>query len=163
MKEDELTALVTRMRDKNLSLAFAESSTAGTLSAELAKAKGVSDVLIGSMVTYAAEAKQKVLGVKKETLELYTAESQQVTNEMVMGLHKLLKADISVAVTGLCGNGGSETPDKPIGSTFVSVYHREKVEEYREVFEGDFTAIREQTVDFVFQRLGQLLERHFQN
>ena len=163
MKEEELTALITRMRDKDLKLAFAESSTAGLLAAELANAKGVSDVLIGSMVTYAGEAKQKVLGVKKETLELYTAESQQVTNEMVMGLHKLLKADISVAVTGLCGNGGSESPDKPVGSTFVSVYHRDKVEEYREVFEGDFSEIREQTVAFVFQRLDQLLERYYQN
>jgi nicotinamide-nucleotide amidase len=163
MKEEELTQLVTKIRDKGLKLAFAESSTAGLLASKLASAKGVSDVLLGSMVTYAIEAKQKVLGVKKETLDLYTAESQQVTNEMVMGLHKLLKADICVAVTGLCGAGGSETPEKPIGSTFVSVYSAGKVEEYREVFEGDFASIRQQTADYVFQRLDQILERHFKN
>jgi PncC family amidohydrolase len=163
MTEDKLTALVTKMRDKGLKVAFAESSTAGMVISEFANGKGTSDVLLGSIVTYSVEAKQKVLKVKKETLSLYTPESQQVTNEMVMGLQKLLQADISVAITGLCGQGGSESPEKPIGSTFVSVFFQDRVEEYREVFEGDFTKIREQTVEYVFEKLDYIVDEFFRN
>src|SRR3712207_5097776 len=99
MTDTELSRLSLKLKDKNLSIAFAESITGGMLSSEFVKATGTSDVLLGSIVTYAEAVKQKLLGVKKQTLKLYTAESQQVTNEMVMGLYKLLKADMSVAVT----------------------------------------------------------------
>lgn len=163
MTQNQLTALVTKMRDKGLKVAFAESSTAGMVVSEFSSGLGTSDVLLGSMVTYSVEAKQKVLKVKKETLDLYTPESQQVTNEMVMGLQKLLQADISVAITGLGGQGGSESAEKPIGSTFVSAFFLGRVEEYREVFKGDFPKIRQQTVDFVFGKLEYIVDEYFKN
>jgi nicotinamide-nucleotide amidase len=163
MTENQLTALVTKMKDKGLKVAFAESSTAGMVVSQFSNAAGTSDVLLGSIVSYSVEAKQKVLKVKKETITLYTPESQQVTNEMVMGLQKLLEADISVAITGLCGQGGSESAEKPIGSTFVSAFFQGRVEEYREVFKGDFDKIRQQTVDFVFSKLDYIVEAYFKN
>ena len=59
-------------------------------------------MLLGSVVTYHALAKQKLLGVRAQTIELYSAESQQTTNEMALGLHQRLpQADVGVAVTGL--------------------------------------------------------------
>ncbi|ALI99651.1 CinA family protein [Rufibacter tibetensis] len=163
MKPEELTKLILKFKDKNLTLAFAESCTSGSLAAAVSEATGTTDVFLGSMVTYSATAKNKVLGVKNETLKLYTAESQQTTNEMVLGLHKLLKADVCVAVTGLFGQGGSETAEKPIGTTFVSILFKEKVEEYREVFKGDAKKMREQTEDFIFNKLEATIERHFQH
>ena len=137
MTQNDLTRLTFKLKDKKLTIAFAESITGGMLVSEFVKAKGTTDVLLGSIVTYAEEVKQKVLGVKKQTLKLYTAESQQVTNEMVMGLHKFLKADVCVAVTGLGGSGASETKEKPVGTVFFSILCRKKVEEYREEFEGN--------------------------
>jgi nicotinamide-nucleotide amidase len=163
MTQNQITQLVTKMRDKGLKVAFAESSTAGLVVAEFANGQGTSDVLLGSIVTYSVEAKQKVLNVKKETIALYTPESQQVTNEMVMGLQKLLQADISIAITGLCGQGGSESAEKPVGSTFVSAYFQDRVEEYREVFKGDFQKIRQQTVTYVFDKLNYIVDEYFKN
>ncbi|KAA6437468.1 CinA family protein [Rufibacter glacialis] len=163
MKPDELTQLILKLKDKGLSLALAESCTAGSLAAALSEATGTTDVFLGSMVTYSEIAKTKVLGVKSETLKLFTAESQQVTNEMVQGLYKLLKADVCIAVTGLFGQGASETAEKPIGTTFVSILFKEKVEEYREVFKGNAQKMREQTEDFIFRKLNDTLERHFQH
>ena len=161
MNQSELTRLTLKLKDKNLKIAFAESITGGMLVSEFIKAKGTSDILLGSIVTYAEEVKQKVLGVKKQTLKLYTAESQQVTNEMVMGLHKLLKADVCVAVTGLGGAGASESSEKPIGTVFLSILFLQKVEEFREVFEGDSTAIRKKAADFIFQKIENTLDRHY--
>jgi len=146
-----------------MTIAFAESITGGMLISEFVKAKGTSDVLLGSIVTYAEEVKQKVLGVKKQTLKLYTAESQQVTNEMVMGLHKLLKADFCVAVTGLGGTGASENKEKPVGTVFCSILCRNKVEEFREQFEGNSTGIRKQAAEYIFQKIESTLDRHFEH
>ncbi|MCC9138579.1 CinA family protein [Pontibacter silvestris] len=161
MKEKDLTEMVLQLKDNGLTVAFAESCTAGMLASEFVKATGSSDVLKGSMVVYQPEVKQKLLNVKKETLELYTAESQQVTNEMVMGLKKLLDADVCIAITGLTGEGGSETPEKPVGTTFVSFLYDGKAEEFREVFKGDTESIREQITNYVFEKLKGLLDQHY--
>lgn len=105
MKENELTELTMALKDNGLTVAFAESCTGGLLASEFIKAKGSSDVLQGSIVVYQPEAKMNLLDVKKKTMDLYTAESQQVTNEMVMGLKKKLDASIYVATTGLADAG----------------------------------------------------------
>lgn len=161
MNQAELTELVMGLKDKGLTVAFAESCTAGMLASEFVRAKGSSDVLKGSLVVYQPEVKQKLLGVKKQTLDLYTAESQQVTNEMVMGLKKMLGADISIATTGLAGPGGSETEEKPVGTMFVSILYNGKAEEFRELFEGNTESIRKQLVDYIFQKLISILEQHY--
>lgn len=161
MNQTELTQLMINLKDKGLTVAFAESCTAGMLASEFVKAKGSSEVLKGSLVVYQPEVKQKLLGVKKDTLELYTPESQQVTNEMVMGLKKLLNADISIATTGLAGNGGSETSEKPVGTMFISFLYDGKAEEFREVFKGNAESIRKQLVDYIFTKLQGILDEHY--
>ncbi|RAU82341.1 CinA family protein [Pontibacter arcticus] len=162
MSQSELTELMMLLKDKGLTVAFAESCTAGMLASEFVRAKGSSDVLKGSMVVYQPEVKSKLLGVKKDTLDLYTAESQQVTNEMVMGLHKLLGADINVATTGLAGPGGSETSEKPVGTMFVSFLYDGKAEEFREVFKGNTESIRKQLTDYIFLKLKGIVEEHYE-
>ncbi|WP_347158127.1 CinA family protein [Pontibacter chitinilyticus] len=161
MNQSELNQLVIDLRDKGLTLAFAESCTAGMLASEFVKAKGSNDVLLGSIVVYQPEAKKKLLGVKQETLDLYTAESQQVTNEMVMGLKKSLNAKINVATTGLAGEGGSETPEKPVGTMFVSILYDGKAEEFREVFTGNSESLRKQVTEYVYQKLRGVLDQHY--
>ncbi len=161
MNQTELTKLTMDLKDKGLTVAFAESCTAGLLSSEFVKAKGSSQVLLGSLVVYQPEVKQKLLGVRKETLELYTPESQQVTNEMVMGLKKQLDASICIATTGLAGEGGSETAEKPVGTMFVSFLYDGKAEEFREVFEGSSESIRKELVNYIFQKLRGVLDEHY--
>jgi nicotinamide-nucleotide amidase len=161
MNQNDLTKLMMDLKDNGLTVAFAESCTAGLLASEFVKAKGSSDVLLGSMVVYQPEVKKKLLGVSEDTLKLYTAESQQVTNEMVMGLKKQMKADINIAITGLMGEGGSETSEKPVGSTFVSILYDGKAEEFREVFKGNSETIRQKQAEYVFEKLRGILDEHY--
>lgn len=161
MKVSDISRIVQKLQSQKLTVAFAESCTAGLLASEFVKGKGTGSVLLGSIVTYNESVKQTLLGVKKQTLSLYTAESQQVTNEMVMGLQKLLKADISIAVTGLADSGASETEDKPVGTVFFAIYYKGKVEEFREEFEGSTDQVRKQSTDFIFQKLEDIHEKHF--
>jgi nicotinamide-nucleotide amidase len=143
-----------------LTLALAESCTCGLVAAQLAPTEGISDVLLGSVVTYHALAKEKLLGVNPETIELYSAESQQTTNEMAMGLHRHLpEADVCVAVTGLCGPGPSATPDKPVGTVFVTILLDNHAHEYRVLFKGDADSMRQQAAEFIYKQLAELLTR----
>ncbi|GAA4373734.1 CinA family protein [Hymenobacter koreensis] len=159
MKSVNVDALVKKFIQHKLTLALAESCTCGWVAAQLAPAQGVSNVLLGSVVTYHAEAKQRLLGIKKKTLEEYSAESQQVSNEMVEGLHKHLPADVCVSITGLFGPGASETPDKPSGSIFVTVMIEGRAHEYREVLTGPTDKFRDRAADFIYAKLDELLDR----
>lgn len=161
MKPNDLNKLAQKFLQYKLTLAFAESCTAGLLASEFVKAFGSSEVLLGSVVTYHPVAKERLLGVKKETLALYTAESQQVTNEMVMGLHKHLPtADICVAVTGLCAGGASESEEKPVGTMYFTVLHQKRAYELRQEFEGDCDKVRQLAVDYIFNYLDNLLDEY---
>jgi len=156
----DCTPLVKLFLQYKLTLALAESCTCGLVAAQLAPAEGVSDVLLGSVVTYHALAKQQLLGVSPETIELYSAESQQTTNEMVMGLHRHLpQADVCVAVTGLCGPGPSATPDKPVGTVFVTIFIDKHMHEFRTHFKGDASSMRQQAAEFIYRHLTDLLTR----
>ena len=161
MNTSDITRIVRKIQTSKLTIAFAESATAGMLASEIVKAKGTGTVFLGSIVTYNENVKQILLGVKKKTLDLYTAESQQVTNEMVMGLHKLLKADICIAVTGLAETGGSETESKPVGTVFFSMFYKDRIEEYREVFEGTSDNVRKKATEFIFNKMEEIYDRHF--
>lgn len=161
MKPSELNALLKKFLQYKLTVAFAESCTAGLLASEFIKGEASSEVLLGSVVTYHPVAKQRLLGVKKETLAMYTAESQQVTNEMVMGLHKHLPtADVCVAVTGLCGAGASESDEKPVGTMYFTILHENRAKELRQEFEGDCDKVRQLAVDFIFEHLSELLDNY---
>jgi PncC family amidohydrolase len=161
MKPADLTSLVQKFLQYKLTVAFAESCTAGLLASEFVKATGSSEVLLGSVVTYHPEAKHRLLGVKKDTLALYTAESQQVTNEMVMGLRKQLPtADVCVAVTGLCAGGASESDSKPVGTMYFTILHEKRAHELREEFEGSCDKVRQLAVDFIFRQLHDLLDSY---
>ncbi|MBF9222006.1 CinA family protein [Hymenobacter ruricola] len=160
MKKPNVEALVQEFLKHKLTLALAESCTCGLAAAQLAPATGVSEVLLGSVVTYHTDAKQKLLGVKKETLATYSAESQQTTNEMALGLQKHLPgADVYVAVTGLCGPGASATPDKPVGTTFVTILLDGHAHEYRAELTGTSDELRQQAAALIYAKLLELLER----
>lgn len=108
------------LRDNQATVGFAESCTGGLLSNSFAKVSGVSDVFMGSLVTYANYVKVDVLGVKDETLEKFGAVSAECAKEMSEQALILLKVSYAVAITGIAGPNGGST-EKPVGTVFISV------------------------------------------
>lgn len=104
-------------RARGLTLATAESSTGGMVAARLTDVAGSSDVFLGSVVAYADEVKEAVLGVPRDVLERHGAVSPETAAEMAEGVRRVLAADIGVAVTGIAGPGGG-TPEKPVGLVY---------------------------------------------
>lgn len=158
MDQKELNDFVANLNDKKLTIAFAESVTAGKLCAEFSKGINVSSALKGSLVAYSEEIKQNLLKVDKETVDQFTAESQEVTREMAEGLKNLFEADIAVAITGLANPGGSETKEKPVGTIFLTIISKDKILDFRELFTGDHDKIIKQACSYTLQKLKQNLE-----
>ncbi len=113
-------ALVAQLKEKGLTVAFAESCTGGMIARRVVDIPGCSAVFAGGAVTYANEAKIKMLGVKPETLDAHGAVSAETATEMARGIRQTLDADIGVSVTGIAGPDGG-TPEKPVGTVYIGV------------------------------------------
>ena len=87
--------LVDRARGIGLTLATAESCTAGLVAARIADIPGASDVLRGGAVTYCDAVKRRVLGVSEDTLRLHSAVSDPCAREMAVGARGLFEADMA--------------------------------------------------------------------
>jgi len=114
------SALVAACREKRIKIALAESCTGGYIAHRITNVPGASDVLHTGVVSYANEAKQRVLQVSSDTLEKHGAVSEASAREMVVGTLKCSGADLALTVTGIAGpSGGSE--EKPVGTVFMAV------------------------------------------
>lgn len=116
-------AAIALLREKGLTLACAESCTGGLISKRITDIAGCSDVFVGGCVSYANEAKIKLLGVSEDTLREWGAVSEQTAKEMAIGVRRVLGTDIGVSVTGIAGPGGG-TPEKPVGTVFLGISTR---------------------------------------
>ncbi len=112
---------------KDYTISTAESLTGGMISKFITSVPGASEIFELGVCTYSDRIKNKMLGVKNETLQKYTAVSGQTADEMSIGIQKLSKSDIAVAVTGIAGPGGG-TDEKPVGTVYVSVRFRGECE-----------------------------------
>src|SRR4051812_18653947 len=119
MAERKISECSKLMAGQGLTIAFAESATAGWLCSEFALTEESGKVLKGGLACYDADLKVSILGVPKALIDQFTPESMEVTREMAYRLAKLIPSDIQVTVTGLTTPGGSETPEKPVGTMFV--------------------------------------------
>ena len=147
------------LKEKKLTIAFAESATAGRLSAEFALIPDCGEILKGGIVCYDACIKQDILGVPEDLVEKYTPESAEVTEDMARRLGNVIKANIYVAITGLIMPGGSESSDKPVGTMFIHAIIDQKPVAVKEKFEGSPEEIVLQTVDRVAQLLIDSVDR----
>lgn len=101
--EELVDVLAKTLLEKRISISACESCTAGLFTTTLAGHPGISEVLDSGLVTYSEEAKMRELGVKKETLEKYTAISEQTAREMADGLYEKTGSDVCVSITGVAG------------------------------------------------------------
>ena len=143
--------LIKTLIEKKLTVAFAESVTCGLASNQLNSTPGTSEIFMGSIVCYNEKVKMNLLNVKPSLIKKYTAESQEVTDALVKNLPQLIDADIYVAITGLDADGGSETPEKPVGTVFFSYLYKGKIVRRRKKFDGSPLSIKKQACEEVYQ------------
>ena len=145
-------SVIRLLEEKKMTVTTAESCTGGKLSGRLLNVAGASSVYNEGYITYANASKEKILGVKHETLETYGAVSEQTAAEMALGAAKAAGADAALSVTGIAGPGGG-TAEKPVGLVYIgcAVNGEVTVREYR------FTGNREKNRDYAVARAITLL------
>ena len=137
--------LVAALRAAGASVSTAESCTGGLVAARITSVSGASEAFKYGAVTSCNEAKNKILGVKKETLDSFGAVSAETAAEMAAGVRKIMNAEIGVSVTGLAGPNGGE--GKPVGLVYVAVNSDNYSEVTENHFSGDRISVRNQAAD----------------
>lgn len=149
-------AVADLLMEKGYTMTTAESCTGGMLAARMINVPGVSGVFQAGFVTYANEAKHKLIGVCEKTLETYGAVSKETAGEMVTGAAKAADADVAVSITGIAGPDGG-TREKPVGLVYIGclVNGKTEVKEYH--FSGNRMKIRENVVAAALVQLRSML------
>ncbi len=88
------------LRRPALTLAVAESLTAGHVQARVASVSGSSDYFLGGVTAYSLAQKVKLLGVNRVHAKAVDCVSARVAVEMAAGACRLFGADLAVATTG---------------------------------------------------------------
>ncbi|MFV1531276.1 MULTISPECIES: CinA family protein [unclassified Phaeobacter] len=149
--------IIRKASAKGLTIATAESCTAGMIAAALTDVPGSSAVVDRGYVTYSNRAKQEMLGVQAATLEALGAVSEEVAIQMAEGARSRARVDIAVAVTGIAGPGGSE--HKPEGRVCFALAARDRSTHVETVDFGALgrDAVRRATRDYALTLIRQAL------
>lgn len=149
--------VVNRLIEKNYHISFAESCTGGLCSGTIVNVSNASKVLDMSFVTYANEAKTKLIGVSENTIEANGVVSEAVAHEMAIGVSRVANSEIGVGITGIAGPTGG-TDKKPIGMVCFGFCINGEVKTYTKQF-GNIgrNQVRKASVDFVLATLLELL------
>ncbi len=153
----EAEELVELLKKTGKTLSTAESCTGGLIGGAVTSVPGSSEVFFGGAITYSNEVKEKLLGVKTDTLIAHGAVSEETAREMVAGARELFHTDVAIAVTGIAGPGGA-TPTKPVGLVYIAVADGPRIVVCRNVFKGDREQVREQTVSTACELMKELIE-----
>lgn len=109
--------------ENKLTIATAESCTGGLLSSKLTDVSGSSEYVKLNFVTYANEAKHKILGVSLDILNNFGAVSEECAEAMANGLYEATDCDIALCTTGIAGPTGG-TKEKPVGLVYISMRYK---------------------------------------
>jgi nicotinamide-nucleotide amidase len=127
MSDEELRAAAVKLldlcKDKELTLATAESCTGGLVAATLSEIPGSSLVLDRGFVTYSNKAKQQMLGVTPATIDVHGAVSTECAEEMAKGALAHASVDLAISITGIAGPTGAVL-GKPIGLVYFCAASR---------------------------------------
>jgi nicotinamide-nucleotide amidase len=115
--DEQVAAL---LREQGLTVAVAESCTGGLLLGRLTDRPGASAFLLGGIVAYSNDVKERVAGVPAELIEAHGAVSEEVAVALADGARERVGADIGIGVTGVAGPDGG-TPEKPVGLVWIAL------------------------------------------
>ena len=148
--------IVKKLQEKGYTITTAESCTGGLLAGRILNVSGASEVYMEGYITYANEAKERILGVKHETLETYGAVSKETAEEMAVGAARVAKADVALSTTGIAGPGGG-TVEKPVGLIYISCLLNGEVQVRELRLHGTREENRQDTVTETLKLLNDIL------
>ena len=142
--------------EKGVSVAVAESCTAGLIAYKLTTVSGSSSYFKGGVVAYQNEIKTKILGVSRSIIDEKTEVSAEVVEQMTKSVLEKFDADFAVATSGYAGPTGG-TNKNPIGTVFIAIASAEGVVVSRFVFSGNRQSVvnqaSESALDLLYTKI----------
>lgn len=108
------------LKEKQLTIATAESCTGGHIAHKITSVAGSSAYFKGAVIAYDNSIKINELNVHAEIINSHGAVSEETVKAMVSGINKKFGTDIAIAVSGIAGPDGG-TPEKPVGTVWIAV------------------------------------------
>ena len=119
-EDDTMEGVVGQLlSEKNETVATAESCTGGAVAKMITSVSGSSAYFEGSIISYSNQIKINQLQVEENTLNEYGAVSQQVVEQMAIGVRRNLNTHYGLATSGIAGPTGG-TPEKPVGTIWIA-------------------------------------------
>ncbi len=137
--------IIERCAARGLTIATAESLTAGLVASTLAEVPGCSAVLRGGVVAYAVDVKADVLGIDRELLAHVV--SEPVAAALASRACAVIGADLGIGTTGVAGPQALD--GQPAGTVWIAVHDARsgRTRTRALALDGDREAIRSGTVD----------------
>ena len=143
--------------ENKITIATAESCTAGMIAARIGDMSGVSEIFSEGFITYSNEAKEKNLGVPHEIFENFGAVSEECARAMAEGVARVTNSRLGLSATGIAGPTGG-TAEKPVGTVYIGVCLDGVTTVEKYIFQGDRKQVRTQTVEAIFSHIKKRLQ-----
>ena len=138
------------LRERGWTIAVAETTTGGLISARIVSVPGSSAYYERGVIAYSALSKREMLGIDEEVMDTHGAVSAEAACAMAKGVRKVSGADLGLAETGIAGPIRGRSP-KPIGTAYIALASAEGVVCREFQFDGDRDAIRNAIADAALQ------------
>ncbi|HAM52278.1 MAG TPA: competence protein ComA [Nitrospiraceae bacterium] len=146
----------TYFRSSRLKLSVAESCTGGLVGHLLTTQPGASEFFDSSVVSYSAESKIKLLGIKKSLIQRYGTISEETARAMAYAIRKKRKTEFSLSITGNLGPKPAE--EKKVGLVFMAVDWEKETISRGMIFDGDREAVKYAAAMASLRFLGEVVE-----
>lgn len=150
--------VVNKLRQRKLTLSASESLTGGSFQAAVTAIPGASEIFPGGFVTYAAEQKEKLLGIPADLIEKNGVVSRKTAIAMAENTRDLLKTDFAVSFTGAAGPDPLE--GKPAGTVWIGLAGKNMATQAKLYhFQYDRQRVRNSAVMTGFGMLNKALDK----
>lgn len=139
-------------------LTTAESCTGGLIASTLINVPGISEYFQEGYVTYSNDAKVKMLGVRRDIIDVYSVVSSETAAEMAQCAAKLANTNVALSVTGVAGPDGG-TAECPVGTVYLGCFLNGTVITEHHIFQGDRQAVRKaaakRALELLIEQIGK--------
>ena len=131
--------------EQGLTLGSIESFTGGLFASNVTKIPGASNFFKGSIITYATEEKERLLGISHEDVKKNGVVSKEIAEQMTVYGRDVLDVDVCISFTGNAGPSVME--NKKVGEIYIGLSTPEKVEVFPFILKGNREEIQTQAVN----------------
>ena len=157
MKSEPIAkSVVKQLGKKGLTIAVAESVTAGGLAAEITKIAGSSKIFLGGVIAYSDEIKHSELKISKVDLKKHTAVSEIVAVAMAQQVRIKFKTDFGVSTTGVAGPKSAY--GQKVGTAWIGVASKKESFAVGLNLSGDRDSIRHAIIASALAALERILK-----